>query len=795
MRGEERRSRSRPLLPGGYVDGVGIAETTLRPARPAALIPDNDPDLAAKFARSRSLAWAGIASYAIPYSPGGGLSERWEEVLGLLDPDQVYAAGPLREAEKKRLNDAGWFVFPRDEPTALSAECSTLLHSALGVVSKDLEPPDGEAFVVVPEIHRGILAYLPLLARFGDLDERELVCTLEGRAPSYRYNLDLSKHVRVERVDLSRAASDVWAGDLSGLVEEGEEEHALTLPDLTLEGLRIAPRTRSKRNRGVREVEDEHRAPMVVTGAHDSVEDFALYWNLRAEHYFAKPFPLWLPLDLLEDEEGASIVERALGRANEGLAVPRVRKGDVRIVSASTGAGELEERIGGAFPESRIGVESLAELFKTGCDYRHATERSTVHFERGRASIGPPRPEAFKNLVPYIDYVAYDVGVEGMWLPQGREMAARLGSFPYHARELVSKKGTLRFVEPFIKRSSEADLLDLRTPDGWGLLSSIFEERGYEIKPSDKAKLALGQLSRLGGVEALGVVASSKVRKLLQELCIRRGEKNPYVAERKTLPFERIEKALGRRSTPDVLRWLIERRVLFRGTELKCPNCELERWYEVDRVGEIWRCDGCQEDLPIPLKLHQTGWQYRINELYARGHQQGTLTPLLSLYAMHVAWGTGPGGDALGFYPGVKLEAKKGAGVPFPEKEIDLVVVRGEDLILTECKESTGHLAKEEAEFAGQLGDLVKLADHLGASLVLGTSSTAFPEDKGPLLREVPADHSVEIGWLDGHDLLDPNLYLHPLAHPPATGGRIGKPEGWEAGYLDWVRTSVIPTA
>ena len=84
------------------------------------------------------------------------------------------------------------------------------------------------------------------------------------------------------------------------------------------------------------------------------------------------------------------------------------------------------------------------------------------------------------------------------------------------------------------------------------------------------------------------------------------------------------------------------------------------------------------------------------------------------------------------------------------------------------------------------------LAEHLGASRLLITSSTEFPEDKGALLAEVPPEGSAEIGWLDAYDLLDPNTFLHPLFHPTATGERVGKPAGWETGYLDWARRSVV---
>ncbi len=532
----------------------------------------------------------------------------------------------------------------------------------------------------------------------------------------------------------------------------------------------------------------------MVTGSEDSVEDFALFWNLRAEHYFAEPFPVWIPIDLLEDAEAPAAIERALGRFRPAIGEVYPRMNDVLIASASMGATELRERLGGHFPEARIGADDLIGLFTETCEYRYATEKVPAHFDRGRASIQPPRPEELKqNFIPRVDYVAYEVSVDGMWLPQSEAMAWHLGWPDFHSRDNASKRGNLRFVRQFNKEFSESDLLDLRTPDGWTLLRSVFEERGYDIAPTPKSRIALGQLALLGGVENLKVVASSKVHALLKELSMGRGEDRAFVSDRRTESLSRFDSEWGRDAGRDLLRWLIERRLLFRGAVIKCPRCELSRWYEVDRIGETWRCDGCKEDMPIPLHPQSTPWRYKINELYAHGHDQGSLTPLLTLYAMHAAWGTSSIYGGLGFYPGVEVRAKEGVDVPFAHKEIDLVAMRGSNLILAECKESTEHLSEpgEASLFAGQLGDLVVLADHLGASQLLVASSSMFPEHKDPLLADVPADHSVDIGWMDGHELLDPNFFLHPLSHPTAMGQRANKPEGWKNDYLDWVRRSV----
>ena len=61
----------------------------------------------------------------------------------------------------------------------------------------------------------------------------------------------------------------------------------------------------------------------------------------------------------------------------------------------------------------------------------------------------------------------------------------------------------------------------------------------------------------------------------------------------------------------------------------------------------------------------------------------------------------------------------------------------------------------------------------------LVSSSTTFPVENEALLQEVPADHSVELVWLDGRDLLDPHFFANPLTFPGASGG-VGKPEGWD---------------
>jgi hypothetical protein len=638
--------------------------------------------------------------------------------------------------------------------------------------------------VVVPRLGPGSSAYLPLVARYGGVNDAGISDVLSrvygGRG--HRFDLDLSRAVRVEEVDAAGDLVGVLGGDLSSLLVDDESERALTLPDLTLEGLVIrltgAPNLR----------------PIVIAGKHDSVEDFALFWNLRSEHYYVRPFPMWIPIDLLTDAQARAMIEKALAQFRPTAVENPPSMDDLWIVSASMDPMQLQERLTERYPEATFGTEDLIGLFTTRSDYRYTVEKLPVFFESGRASIQPPRPKELENnLIPLVDHVAYETGVDGMWMPQSKSMARDLAWPEFESRDKVSRNGNLRFVRSFKKELAERDLIELRTPDGWTLLRSFFEERGYDVAPTAKAAAALGLLDLLGGPGNLSVLASSKVRQLLRVLSRRRGDHRHYLARRKTLTFEHFRARLGREAAQEVLRWLVDRRVVLRGVALECPRCRLSEWYAIDRVGEVWRCDGCQEDLPIPLEPDKTEWHYRINELYAHGHDQGTLTPLLTLYAMHAAWGVSSTYGTLGFYPGVELSAKDGVQVPFQHKEIDLVAMRGGDLILAECKESAHHLSDpgEAAEFARQLGSLARLADHLGATQFLVTSSTPFPDHKGALLSEVPSRHSVDFVWLEDRDLLDPDFVLHPLNYPQVASQHTDRPEGWDADYLDWVRRSV----
>ncbi len=753
------------LRRGERVDGVRAVEILLRSARMAFLIPDDDAAVAVKAVQSCCLSWGGYANYLIPYSRTAGIADEWLAVLRVLDPDAVVdCGGVLLDVDKGFFDNRGWHVRDWEDPSSTLFVGEALQYSAMLAFAEGLEKPDAGRFVVLPELDEKDELYLPLVARFGSLNEEPFKIGVHRLRPRLlRPGVGYADFAQIKAVDFSGHSEDVLLGRVPADRIEGDWGEPLKLTELTRAGLATRGSGWSGESTPERpEPEEAHANRVVVTGDPRSVEDLALYWNLRAENPFADPFPLWVPLDLLDEAFGEQIVEEATRRMDAKVGDDAPWRDTLQVLSASVHRARLAERLARRFPNARIGVERTANLFAGEWSYYLAQEQQPVAFEEGNARIKLPRPEAFDDFVPTLDRAVYEVGVDGVWLPQS-ETLLRRGVYG-HSASRITKRGTLEYLEYVGSRSPRSGLLNLTLPDGWTVLSSLLEDRGYECRPSPKSETALGQVSLLGGLRNLAITSSSKVHRLLRELSQRAAEERGFLAERKTLDYNSFRRHWGDEAAPRLLPWMIDRRVLFRGADISCPKCRLRRWYEVDRIGHTWRCDGCQEEQPVPLGLGSTGWKYRINELYASGYDQGTVTPLLVLYRMQQIWGSSFARAGLAFYPGIEYEARPSASVPVERGEVDLVALLRGRLILVECKESGEPFARpdEARKLSEKLRGLASFAEHLEASRIMVATATSFPEDKGPLLEHVPAAWAERVEWWDGEELLDPDPRLTP---------------------------------
>lgn len=768
------------LAPGEVLEGTRLATVRLRPVRAALLVPERSTKAAAAAVEACCLSWGGFSNCIVPYSKDEGIRGPWRKIVETLDPDLfVCFEGEPPEEVTDYVRRRGYRRVFSHEPFGVETLVTgTLVYSALDsfMDSRDIERKSRQ--LVLP-LYRGFPEKsLPFQARYGSMlettgfQDEKYIRNLLGRNGAqlrftHRDYFDVREcqagaHYNFE---VPKMISEVFVGDLGRLLPEDtedDERRPITLPEVTLAG--ITPMMHESLAGAASPSESrKHDARVVVLGDYSSAEDLALFWTLRARRPDGHPFPLWLPYRHVYDDRAKQLIESA----SRELAGRRRGSGEsLHITSASLGLDYLEENYRPLFPEADITID-IADFIGDTTDYYAVEERQPVTFFGGTTYVRRIRPPKMKKLQPDFDHVVHEVEIEGVKLPPVEAVEETVFGVSGRGNRVLTKRGGIRIVDPHKSVYPGKDYLEIRLPDGWRLLEAFFEHYGYECHPTAKSRAALGQIGLLGGVEGINVVANSKVYGALKDLCATRehdeeSSSRLYRADRKAEPYNYFTNAFGNRNARPILNWLVENRLLLRGSNIACPRCRLELWYAVDRVGEQWTCDGCREEMPIPIKPDALHWRYRVNELWANGQDQGTVTPLLALYAMCARWGTTFAREGFGYYPGVELKTSDGNSVPVDHVEVDLVALYGGRPVLVECKESAEHLWTQEGadEFADQLMCQTKLAEHLGARKLIVASPSRFPEDKSRLMSKVPAHSDIEVEWWDDEVLLDP-LYLH----------------------------------
>ena len=98
--------------------------------------------------------------------------------------------------------------------------------------------------------------------------------------------------------------------------------------------------------------------------------------------------------------------------------------------------------------------------------------------------------------------------------------------------------------------------------------------------------------------------------------------------------------------------------MVFRGGVYRVPGCRLSGWYAIDRVGEVWRCNGCHEDSPIPSipKVPNGTTTSRTLRTTTTRHADPLADPVPHIQGL----GHPTQRQSLGFYPGCSSKRRRG---------------------------------------------------------------------------------------------------------------------------------------
>ena len=99
-----------------------------------------------------------------------------------------------------------------------------------------------------------------------------------------------------------------------------------------------------------------------------------------------------------------------------------------------------------------------------------------------------------------------------------------------------------------------------------------------------------------------------------------------------------LAELLRQARTPDGvtgIEWLVDRRILRRGIQTRCPSCRLRLFYLLASVSESMTCQGCSRVFSLPFsddgaRSQELKWSYVINPLFERAVDQDYLPAALA---------------------------------------------------------------------------------------------------------------------------------------------------------------------
>ncbi|MCC6606261.1 MAG: hypothetical protein IT327_23845 [Anaerolineae bacterium] len=705
------------------LNGSRVINRTIRPPRIAYII--QTVEHCDFLTQVCSLNWGGKHFCIIPYKSSTGISEEWWNVLSKYDPDAVMSFVDLdeqtqgrllkltaknylllKEEDKKRSHDRiPIWENPVPDASAITGLSVYSVLASLGAYNKreDFLP------ALVPKMSSDNPLALYVKARYGCLNE-DWVSSILNKG-HLRYDLNLEKFIPLKLIEL---------GDdfdfLNFILRRepptyGETEIFTPLLEYTIAGLDLVGKDQT-----FYEYEDNSSAYdaqfLLIVSEDISVEDFCWFWNLRSQPNY-QPYnklPLWLPRALVKTQKAA--IARLLG--NGFLLSKSIPHSELQTL-----AQELGDNI-------EVVTENLDKFYSRQY-VPGIRDEYEVYFEEGKVRIPVPQADVIKNC-QHPNYYYVDIEIPNFKLPSLNPASWGFWNFTHYR---TSRTGLSFLI--FGNESQKYITFALPTP--WEMLETFAGIAGFSIELSDKGIIGERLIKLLGDVKNLWLLSGKSVFNLfdqlaeldqakefksrLRNLLAERGTENPdnvieqilqTIAsdyhQRVTKQYSAMDNLLEfeRDTAKKFIKWLIERHLIFRGVDLKCPVCGTKQWLYIDNMHSTMQCIGCQESVNIPVRVDVIHWQYRINTLYAKAHEQGLIPHLLTLNHCIQQERT----KIQGLFPGIKLKANEGVQLPISNMEVDIAWIEDGELVIGECKTHFRELLPEEVNRYLSLAELIR---------------------------------------------------------------------------------------
>ncbi len=185
--------------------------------------------------------------------------------------------------------------------------------------------------------------------------------------------------------------------------------------------------------------------------------------------------------------------------------------------------------------------------------------------------------------------------------------------------------------------------LEISPPTARGLLHAVLKLAGAKARASSAGKVAERAIAQMGGLEGCAIFRDRGVRELLTG----EGWGRPFTRENAINTLRRAHGGGPDRSRGR-LRTLLQKGALAPGIRVKCPACQLRRWYRPRSLGRWATCPSCDHRFnPAPFLPERDPWVYNRSGVFASTPANEGAVPvalaLLTILEHHpdTIWATG----------------------------------------------------------------------------------------------------------------------------------------------------------
>lgn len=460
----------------------------------------------------------------------------------------------------------------------------------------------------------------------------------------------------------------------------------------------------------------------IVLSENKFIEDFCLFWNLRAEPNFRRENFVFLPASSLNSNQNiADLAEYC----NETI------KGTNYIVLASASLSKsrllrIKERIAPFLDANHIELIDIHFAnFVTG-KYRvyEQDKREDVTFEDEIFRLRNMEPNIESRLDESHWIIDVQLDAEGYqpmgFLPPKFSQLNSLLSGEWKPWIVKVHPGySVRIANGYLsyRANSRTEFHKCFIPPEKRVFQSLLQSYKYSSVLSDKCRYAQGMINLFGGIEEIVVLRDMGLQELLNTVAQVDDvahDKGYTLVE--MLSYYRPGKdKKARKEIINSLTTLALKKILLRGYKIRCPACDLERWYSLSDVAETMECAGCLTEIQPSIEAN---FSYRLNDLIVRGVRQGCIPVLLTLLFLQKL-----ARNSFLFVPGVIATKRNSV-------DIDIIASCDGHLILVECKDlRRASLNDLKKDIYSQLLNTIDIAKDIGASLVfLSTMMDSIPE-------------------------------------------------------------------